>query len=106
VVGDTLYGAPRSLVSINPALSAKRKSAHSRPTEEALAGQEAQAGAGAQVGAGTQVGLPRNFLHAAHLEFAHPRTGRMLAIDAPLPQELVEFMAWLKMQRIESSERL
>jgi len=106
VVGDTLYGAPRSLALINPPPSAKRKSAHSRPTEEAQAEPEAQLGAEAQVGAGAQVGLPRNFLHAAHLEFAHPRTGRMLAIDAPLPDELVEFMAWLKMQRIESSERL
>ena len=37
--------------------------------------------------------LERNFLHAAHLEFAHPRTGKALAIDAPLPAELEQFLA-------------
>jgi 23S rRNA pseudouridine1911/1915/1917 synthase len=76
VVGDTLYGAPRVIVL------AARKGAIEHPTEE------------------TTVGLERNFLHAAHLEFAHPQTGKALAIDAPLPAELEEFVAWLKTEPV------
>ena len=45
------------------------------------------------------MGLERNFLHAAHLEFAHPQTGKALAIDAPLPAELEEFLGWLRTER-------
>lgn len=38
---------------------------------------------------------PRQFLHAAHLEFAHPVSGEELAFDAPLPEELAAFLhAW------------
>jgi 23S rRNA pseudouridine1911/1915/1917 synthase len=72
VVGDTLYGAPRE---IRPAV---RKGESERPTEE------------------SNLHLDRNFLHAAHLEFSHPRTGKALAIDAPLPADLEDFLAWLK----------
>ncbi len=36
--------------------------------------------------------LPRNFLHAAYLEFKHPRTGEEVAVEAPLPPELVRFL--------------
>jgi 23S rRNA pseudouridine1911/1915/1917 synthase len=72
VVGDTLYGAPRSIPL------AAREEAPERPTEE------------------SSLGLQRNFLHAAHLEFAHPQTGNALAVDAPLPPELEEFLARLK----------
>jgi 23S rRNA pseudouridine1911/1915/1917 synthase len=71
VVGDTLYGAPRV---IKPALS---KDGVARPTE-------------------ASVGLERNFLHAAHLEFAHPHTGKAVAVDAPLPRDLEEFLALLR----------
>lgn len=35
---------------------------------------------------------PRQFLHAAHLEFAHPITGAWLSFDAPLPEELTAFL--------------
>ena len=74
VVGDTLYGAPRV---IQPAV---RKDGVQRPTE-------------------ASVGLERNFLHAAHLEFAHPQTGKTVAVDAPLPAELVEFLALLRTEK-------
>ena len=74
VVGDTLYGAPRVLQL------AVRKDGITNPTE-------------------TSVGLERNFLHAAHLEFAHPQTGKAVAIDAPLPRELEEFLALLRTER-------
>ncbi|HLW04168.1 MAG TPA: RluA family pseudouridine synthase [Azoarcus sp.] len=37
-------------------------------------------------------GLKRMFLHAARLRFAHPLTGEMLDLKAPLAPELIEFM--------------
>jgi 23S rRNA pseudouridine1911/1915/1917 synthase len=36
--------------------------------------------------------LDRNFLHAAHLEFTHPRTAKPVAAEAPLAPELVAFL--------------
>jgi 23S rRNA pseudouridine1911/1915/1917 synthase len=36
---------------------------------------------------------PRQFLHAAHLEFRHPATGEWLIFDAPLPDDLATFLA-------------
>jgi 23S rRNA pseudouridine1911/1915/1917 synthase len=36
--------------------------------------------------------LKRNFLHAAELEFRHPRTGGTIALKSDLPQELQEFL--------------
>ena len=38
------------------------------------------------------IGLPRNFLHAAELEFKHPRTGVVIALKSELPEELREFL--------------
>jgi 23S rRNA pseudouridine1911/1915/1917 synthase len=70
-VGDTLYGAPR-VIPI-----ALRTGEIGHLTE------------------GTGLHLERNFLHAAHLEFAHPRSGKALVIDAPLPAELNDFLARL-----------
>ncbi len=40
--------------------------------------------------------LERNFLHAARLEFVHPRTGKELQVEAPLAAELVDFLERLK----------
>ena len=40
--------------------------------------------------------LERNFLHAARLQFLHPRTGKDLQIEAPLAAELVDFLKRLK----------
>ncbi len=40
--------------------------------------------------------LPRNFLHAATIEFRHPRRGDRVRFEAPLPAELVEFLAGLE----------
>jgi 23S rRNA pseudouridine1911/1915/1917 synthase len=37
------------------------------------------------------IGLGRNFLHAAELEFRHPRSGKMVALKSELPEELREF---------------
>jgi len=65
VVGDTLYGAAREL-----------KPGPAR---------------GKQENQGT-ISLPRNFLHAAELELAHPRTAGRIAMKSPLPRELQEFL--------------
>ncbi len=40
-------------------------------------------------------GLKRMFLHAAHLEFAHPLSGEPLDINAPLPADLAGFLETL-----------
>jgi 23S rRNA pseudouridine1911/1915/1917 synthase len=42
---------------------------------------------------------PRQFLHAAHLEFRHPWTGAWLAFDAPLPDDLATFLAQIEGSR-------
>jgi 23S rRNA pseudouridine1911/1915/1917 synthase len=70
VVGDTLYGAPAQIT-----IPAKNK--------RASADAESMA-------------LERNFLHAAELAFAHPRTGKLLELSAPLPEELNDFLAKLE----------
>jgi hypothetical protein len=43
--------------------------------------------------------LERNFLHAAHLEFAHPRTGKAVVVDAPIPAELAGFLERLRTEQ-------
>jgi 23S rRNA pseudouridine1911/1915/1917 synthase len=67
VVGDTLYGGAGQLTD-QVAAQAKRRTEPER------------------------LRLGRNFLHAARLEFAHPRTGKNIELEAPLPAELVEFL--------------
>jgi 23S rRNA pseudouridine1911/1915/1917 synthase len=67
VVGDTLYGAPRVL---------SRKGVPRVEAEEVI--------------------LERNFLHAAELEFTHPRSGKQLDLRAALPAELQEFLERLR----------
>jgi 23S rRNA pseudouridine1911/1915/1917 synthase len=69
VVGDTRYGAPARLV-VTPARPIVTPSRHPMdPEAESLA-------------------LKRNFLHAAELEFAHPRTGDTVDLKSALPEEL------------------
>jgi 23S rRNA pseudouridine1911/1915/1917 synthase len=46
-----------------------------------------------RLGEGEEPTLPRTFLHAAKLAFAHPLTGAPLCFEAPLPGELVAFLA-------------
>jgi 23S rRNA pseudouridine1911/1915/1917 synthase len=41
-----------------------------------------------QYGHGPELGLPRQFLHAARLAFAHPRTGEAMTFVSPLPADL------------------
>ena len=42
---------------------------------------------------GSSPSLDRNFLHAAALQFAHPRTGFAMKFTRPLPKELEAFLA-------------
>jgi 23S rRNA pseudouridine1911/1915/1917 synthase len=38
------------------------------------------------------ISLPRNFLHAAELQFQHPQSGEVLSFARPIPQELQGFL--------------
>ncbi len=76
VVGDTTYGAPRELRShFPPAQKAQGKFTHKNREND-----------------GVPVTLGRNFLHAAELEFRHPRTGETIALKSELPKELDAFL--------------
>jgi hypothetical protein len=36
--------------------------------------------------------LGRNFLHAAHLHFLHPTTGKVIDVRAPMPSDLANYL--------------
>jgi len=59
-----------------------------------------------RVGKVTLPKLERNFLHAARLGFAQPRTGAWIEIGAPLPAELREFLAKLCAATGEAQSRI
>ncbi len=42
------------------------------------------------------ISLPRNFLHSAELQFAHPRTHQALNFSTPVPEQLAEFLRLLQ----------
>ncbi|HEV2646733.1 MAG TPA: RluA family pseudouridine synthase [Acidobacteriaceae bacterium] len=121
VVGDTLYGAPRLLVptptkratSPPTSNSASRRSSPSGqftedetvilpPGDDAVILSEARSAQSKdlRLHPETPPSLDRNFLHAAHLAFAHPHTSKQLAIEAPLPPELEDFLAWIRTQTL------
>lgn len=78
VVGDFLYGAPHRMHPVAaPGAGLKSRPAASRSEAESLS-------------------LERNFLHAAELEFAHPRTGKGLALHSELPEELTGLLEQLR----------
>ena len=77
VVGDTLYGGAGQLTDQVAAQAATSKAARRRSEPERLR-------------------LGRNFLHAARLEFVHPRTKKLLELEAPLPPDLEEFLSRLE----------
>jgi 23S rRNA pseudouridine1911/1915/1917 synthase len=81
VVGDSLYGASGQLTDLVASQAA--------PTRAARRNADPQ-----------RLKLDRNFLHAAELEFTHPKTGKLLHLSAPLPPELETFLS-----RIESHTR-
>ena len=73
VVGDTLYGGAGQLTDQMAAQAATSRAARKRTEPEVLK-------------------LGRNFLHAARLEFEHPLSGKILDLEAPLPEELTNFL--------------
>ncbi len=78
VVGDFLYGAPHKIqLAVAPGAGLKARPAVARSDAESLS-------------------LERNFLHAAELEFVHPRTGESLSLRAELPTELTGFLEQLR----------
>ena len=77
VVGDTLYGGAGQLTDQVAAQAGRSKAARRKAEPELLR-------------------LGRNFLHAANLEFAHPGTGKLLQLEAPLPGELASFLERLE----------
>jgi 23S rRNA pseudouridine1911/1915/1917 synthase len=77
VVGDTLYGGAGQLTDQVAAQAAQSKAARRKADPERLR-------------------LGRNFLHAAKLEFPHPKTGKLLQLEAPLPVELESFLGRLE----------
>ncbi len=76
VVGDSLYGAPKEL------------------SNSAAAGKKVKT-----------TSLPRNFLHAARLELAHPRTGKTIFLETLLPPELRDFLATLEASNSSNAVR-
>jgi len=83
VVGDTLYGASSQLTDQVAAQAAPSRAARRNAEPERLK-------------------LNRNFLHAARLAFTHPITGKPIALEAPLPEELDSFLARLERPRTDS----
>jgi 23S rRNA pseudouridine1911/1915/1917 synthase len=79
VVGDTLYGASGQLTDQAAMQAAPSKAARRKVELEKLR-------------------LGRNFLHAAELEFTHPKTGKSLSLASPLPGALEAFL-----ERLESA---
>jgi 23S rRNA pseudouridine1911/1915/1917 synthase len=86
VVGDTLYGAPTEIKRLPPATSSK-KPANRSSDREPDGGQEQ-----------ATISLSRNFLHAARLEFLHPRTREPLHFESALPGELTKLLTTLRHQ--------
>jgi 23S rRNA pseudouridine1911/1915/1917 synthase len=50
--------------------------------------------------------LGRNFLHAARIAFAQPRTGQVIQLGAPLPQELRAYLARMAALVGDNPERI
>lgn len=113
VVGDTLYGAPEEIrplaASRLRARTADTKAARDRAatelarelTEKAMDGPaKAEKRSKKKVTTPALRNLPmlsltRNYLHAARLEFTHPRTGKPVAFESGPPKELAQFLSHL-----------
>ena len=84
VVGDSLYRAPKELRRPTALPKASTKAA-SKGASLSEAGQPPSV-----------LALNRNFLHAAAVEFTHPRSGEPLSFSAPLPPELTQFLEQIR----------
>jgi 23S rRNA pseudouridine1911/1915/1917 synthase len=99
VVGDTLYGAAEHL-RVEAAGAAKTSSGgttgHSRKSSGKNSEKEGV----------TMPVLGRNFLHAAKLGFAQPRTGQWIELRAVLPNGLHDFLHQLAAAAAEPPQRI
>jgi 23S rRNA pseudouridine1911/1915/1917 synthase len=86
VVGDTLYGGAGQLTDQVASQAAQSKAARRKAEPERLK-------------------LGRNFLHAAKLELTHPITGKLLQLEAPLPDELERFLERLEAEGIAAGQK-
>jgi 23S rRNA pseudouridine1911/1915/1917 synthase len=75
IVGDSLYGAPKQFRLMNPGKSARIGNEEPQPPV---------------------ISLPRNFLHSARLELAHPRSGKTISLQTVLPSELQDLLTTLE----------
>jgi 23S rRNA pseudouridine1911/1915/1917 synthase len=66
IVGDTLYGAPAEIKMLKAAKGIE------------------------------PLVLPRQFLHAAEIEFHQPRSGKALGFESELPADLLQFLQKLR----------
>jgi 23S rRNA pseudouridine1911/1915/1917 synthase len=118
VVGDTLYGAPAEIKKLDARVKSGGGAmgpAKRRGKAAAGAVKKVSAKAGGAKGMGdrmreaaaaraarsedkdeSSLTLDRNFLHAAELGFAHPKTGKAMEFEAELPREL---QTWLEQLR-------
>ncbi|HXC43802.1 MAG TPA: RluA family pseudouridine synthase [Candidatus Dormibacteraeota bacterium] len=87
VVGDTLYGAHRGMSRKSNTPPVRQDHGRLSPKQREKEGTPGNLLA---------ISLPRNFLHAAELEFRHPRTGEAVALKSELPEELQEFLKRLE----------
>lgn len=112
VVGDTLYGAPRTIEPIDKAFfRAKPANTYAtrdraatdlarQLTEEAMAGKSAKKKSAKKATSAPPlnpkpISLERNFLHATAVEFTHPKTGELMTFSRPIPSELEQFLSGL-----------
>ncbi len=98
VVGDTLYGAAREL-SVGGGSDAvgpdegRRTEKHGSKDPPVPGGPRAGMGRSAAATENIMLApLGRNFLHAAKLGFAQPRTGAWIEVRAALPGELRDYL--------------
>jgi len=85
VVGDTMYGAAAQLAAQGATQGMDRQ-----PAQRRAGG--GRSGTKAEKAPPERLRLGRNFLHAARLEFAHPITGKPVELEAPLPEQLEQFL--------------
>lgn len=69
---------------------------HMQSLGHAVVGDTLYGAPHAIAGLAPELNLTRNFLHAAHLAFVHPQSGKQMDIQAPLPVELDTFLTAIK----------
>jgi len=88
IVGDTLYGAPGVL---SPHTANRERSGNAISLRNEVKKLQTRGEL-----TGKTLKLKRNFLHAAQLEFEHPRTKKKLELKTLLPEDLRNFYELLK----------